>query len=212
MYMKKTIFIFAALSLGLVACNKEMENPVPEGARFVKITAVRETPGTADETKSTVTNAGVFAWSSGDKIQVYNGTGFSSLGLSNGAGTASADFSGVIPEPGTVSKVAVFPANETNAPALSDNTLTLHLPNEIVWVNGEADNLMIAKGFEEGATNLSFKNIGGLIKVTLKNVPATANKVTFTTGKRISGEFTCDISVDSPVITAGTDSEDDLHV
>ena len=206
--MRKSLIILAALSLGLVACNKETENPHSEGSRLVKITATREAPVGGEQTKTTISDDGAFAWTAADKIKVYTANAsFEEMTLEGDGGSATGNFTGTLS--GTISTVAVFPASLN--PSLSDNTLTLTLPSEIAWVSGEADNLMVAKGFENGASSVSFKNIGGLIKVTLKNVPASANKVTFTAGKTISGTFTCDISEENPVITAGTDSDADAN-
>lgn len=209
--MKRFAYIAAAvLPLLAAGCQKETESPVDVRTREVTLGARMELPSTGDEdTKSVITDEGVFSWSAADKIQVYSdGAVFNTLAISSDPGAASANFSGAIM--GTaISKVAVFPANESTAPKLSDNTLTLTLPAEIPWVNGEADNLMVAKGFANGAASIDFKNIGGLIKVTLNNIPATANKVTFLTGKKISGAFSCDISEDKPAIAASVDSDAD---
>ncbi len=206
--MRKSFYLLAALTLVLAGCQKEADSPRNMKSR-VSLGAELELPSSSDNTKSVITDLGVFSWSTGDKIQVYSdGLTFSPLTLKSGEATATATFDGTIV--GTViSKVAVFPANLSNPPSLSENTLTLNLPNLIPWVEGEADNLMIARDFSDGASSVSFKNIGGLIKVTINNIPATANKVTFLTGKRISGAFTCDISETLPEITAGEDSEAD---
>ena len=200
--MKRTVLIcIAAAALALVACNKEKEIEDPnEGLVTVSMGANIELPTDGTDTKSTISDAGVFAWSAGDAVKVYSdASSFSQLDLNSGSGTASATFTGTIVG-SAISTVAVFPASLN--PALSGNNLTVTIPSEIAWVDGEADNLMVAKGFADGDSSVDFKNIGGIIKLTLNNVPATAAKVTVTAGKNISGDFTCDITDSEPVIVA----------
>ena len=198
--MRRTQILFctAVLALLAAACTRELQ---PADPGLFSIGATLE----GDATNSTVTDAGAFAWSDGDAMSYYNGSGFSSLSLTAGAGTSDGTFSGTLV--GTFQKVAIVP--ETLTPSLSGDVLTLNLPETIAWTDGEADNYQVAKGFADGATDVSFKNIGGLVKLTLKGVPAGAEKMVFSTpGKNITGAFTLDITATEPVIETAAGAND----
>lgn len=73
--MKKTIILASAVALALVSCNKitnldaPQENEVGVYSDNVKVTVADFISD--DGTKATVTNNGVFNWSSGDEIGIW---------------------------------------------------------------------------------------------------------------------------------------------
>lgn len=151
------------------ACQKEQL--VPEGNFSIK--ATREA---CVDTKATVSDAGAFAWVPNDAIGVYNGTKFNKL-TTTGSG-ASATFTGTVV--GTPQTCAIFPSS------VAKSTTSVTLPDSYVWKNGDAPTPMYA---EYNASGLSFKHLGGLIKVTVAGVPATATKFVFEADKDITGDF-----------------------
>ena len=167
--MKKSLVIVAAALVLASACQKEQL--VPEGNFSIK--ATREA---CVDTKATVSDAGAFAWVSNDVIGVYNGTGFSEL-TTTGSG-ASATFTGTVV--GTPQTCAIFPSSVVKS------TTSVTLPASYEWKNGDAPTPMYA---EYNASGLSFKHLGGLIKVTVAGVPATATKFVFEADKDITGDF-----------------------
>ena len=167
--MKKSLVIVAAALVFASACQKEQL--VPEGNFSIK--ATREA---CVDTKATVSDAGAFAWVSGDAIGVYNGTGFSEL-TTTGSG-ASATFTGTVV--GTPQTCAIFPSSVVKS------TTSVTLPDSYVWKDGDAPTPMYA---EYNASGLSFKHLGGLIKVTVTGVPTAATKFVFEADKDITGDF-----------------------
>ena len=175
--MRKTFLIAAAAVLSIVACQKEM--PVaPEGNYTVR--ASRES---AVGTKSTVSDDGAFAWSAGDAIGLWNGTKFCELTTSTG-GSATADFTGIVE--GTAQSYAVFPF-ALNA-KVESGTVKVTLPASYEWKAGETNSPMLAE-CGENPSFLTFKHLGGLIKVSVKNVPVEAAKFVLTADKDIAGEY-----------------------
>lgn len=167
--MKRSLVIVAAALVLASACQKEQL--VPEGNFSIK--ATREA---CVDTKATVSDAGAFAWVSGDAIGVYNGTGFSEL-TTTGSG-ATATFTGTVV--GTPQTCAIFPSS------VAKSTTSVTLPDSYVWKNGDAPTPMYA---EYNASGLAFKHLGGLIKVTVTGVPTAATKFVFEADKDITGDF-----------------------
>lgn len=190
--MRKTFLIAAAAVLSIVACQKEM--PVaPEGNYTVR--ASRES---AVGTKSTVSDDGAFAWSAGDAIGLWNGTKFCELTTSTG-GSATADFSGT--QEGTAQSYAVYPF-ALNA-KVESGTVKVTLPSSYEWESGETNSPMLAE-CEENPSSLTFKHLGGLVKVSVKNVPADAAKFVLTADKDIAGEYSVTADGENKIIkTAG---------
>lgn len=167
--MKKSLVIVAAALVLASACQKEQL--VPEGNFSIK--ATREA---CVDTKATVSDAGAFAWVSGDAIGVYNGTGFSEL-TTTGSG-ASATFTGTVV--GTPQTCAIFPSS------VAKSTTSVTLPDSYVWKNGDAPTPMYA---EYNASGLSFKHLGGLVKISLSGVLAGARVFVITADKDITGDY-----------------------
>lgn len=167
--MKKSLVIVAAALVFASACQKEQL--VPEGNFSIK--ATREA---CVDTKATVSDAGAFAWVSGDAIGVYNGTGFSELTTTGSS--ASATFTGTVV--GTPQTCAIFPYSVAKSPT------TVTLPASYEWKNGDAPTPMYA---EYNASGLSFKHLGGLVKVSLSGVLAEAREFVITAEKDITGDY-----------------------
>lgn len=197
--MKKT-FLFAAIAVfSVVACQKEIST-APEGNYTVR--ASRES---AVDTRSTVSDEGVFAWSAGDAIGLWNGSKFCELTTSTG-GDASADFTGTVE--GTAQSYAVYPY-ALNA-KVESGIVKVTLPSSYEWKEGETNSPMLAE-CGESPTSLSFKHLGGLVKVTVKNVDADAAKFVLTADKDIAGEYSVVDEGDAKVIkSAGTEANNSV--
>ena len=193
--MRKTILIAAAAVLSVVACQKEM--PVaPEGNYTVR--ASRESNA---DTKSTVSDKGEFAWSNGDAIGLWNGNKFIELTTSAG-GKATADFTGTME--GQAQSYAVYPY--AFSAKVESGIVKVTLPSSYAWKDGETNSPMLAE-CEENPSSLTFKHLGGLVKVSVKNVPAEAAKFVLTADKDITGEYGVEADGENKIIkTSGTDA------
>ena len=117
--------------------------------------------------RSALSDTGVFSWLEGDKIDVYASDGnFYEFSLVDGAGTNKGDFSAELLEGTTVSEYAVSPVGL--APELdADGQLSLTLPVAYTWAGQQTHAPMLAE-FE--GSSLFFKNLGGLMKLSVANI------------------------------------------
>ena len=208
--MKKALYLMAAASVLMAGCAKEMETSeqaIPVGMKVVTLTAKYD----SDLTKSTYDGDKTLAWSATDKIgvgvEVDGQIQTVAFELTEGAGSASATFTGEIPENGELTGSAFYPwngeqsddANTGGSNVGGDGLVYFHQFPETAWVEGEAPLLLIAKFDDPNA--IEFKQAAGCVKVTLKEVPADADKLVLTVGgKEISGWFALDPA------NAGTDA------
>ena len=184
--MKKYTLIFAAVAaFSLAGCQKE-EFSVPsakqEGGRVV-LTA------TVNQTRSTVSEDGLFAWAEDDVIGVMTDKGsFTPFNLTGGSGTYSATFTSV-EENVKVEKVAVYPSDI--AKSLSDKALTVTLPEDISYVEGRTNSPMVAVMADGAVSSLSFKHLAGLLTITFNHIPKEAAMFYVTSNTNtIKGDFT----------------------
>ena len=203
--MKKLIFLLASAGLLLTACIAEDSGMQEQIGEAVIIGATYEAPEEEPGTRSIIdivtigdTKSGLFYWSEGDSLNVFSrgsdpsfaGNVFRIHGYSNESRSNNATFIG-FDIPGRATDVAVCPARLN--PVWENSTLTVNLPETIRWVAGEADPYMVASDFspEQGNNkNLSFKHIGGLIKLTINDMDEAARKLAVTIyGARINGNY-----------------------
>ena len=177
--MRKSIIFAAVLVAAATSCQKAMMQE-PESLGTFSIRATRE--ACADTKASINSTSGEFTWSAGDAIGIWNGSSFQELTTEND-GVASATFTGTTE--GTLSGYAVFPY--AIGKSVSGSTVTVTLPDSYEWKEGEVAAPMIAT---YDASSLSFKHLGGVVMVTLNNVPANAAKFVFNTDKDITGDYT----------------------
>ncbi len=176
--MKKLIIPAAIALAAITSCqNGSLDVPEEQGSFSIKA----RVEALAD-TKSSVTDEGVFSWMKGDGIAVYDGSAFHSYYAQ--ADGATATFTGEKSE--SLQSVAVSPAGLN--PSYSETTLKVTLPASYKWVENQTNAPMISE-FDDISKGLTFKYLGGIVKIQLKNVPVTATKFVFTTSKDITGEY-----------------------
>lgn len=200
--MLKKFFSIAAVAMLFAACEiveVEVESVPGPGSGMFTVGASFEN----NLTKSDISETGVFTWSTGDAINVRSDlnrwnilTIMEQSGQSLGPKFSNANFTTSSFVGSCVSQAAVFP--QTVDARIDNETLYIKLPKEIVWNESslegltestmQADNIMVAR-FEDGANNLAFKNVGGLFRLTLNNIPVNACKLVFSANQKISGEF-----------------------
>ncbi len=138
-------------------------------------------------TRSSVSETGQFSWLPGDKIMVLSENGrfyeFENKAEEQGA---NAIFKGIIA--GMHTTYAISPANI--APGYYEGgALVLDLPYTFASEDKQANNPMVAR-FERGASNLTFKNVAGLMMVYVNNLKAGMyNLYVYSDNQRLSGSF-----------------------
>ncbi len=176
--MKKLIIPAVIALAAITSCqNGSLDVPEEQGSFSIKA----RVEALAD-TKSSVTDDGVFSWLKGDGIAVYDGSAFHSYYAQ--ADGATATFTGEESE--SLQSVAVSPAGLN--PSYSETALKVTLPASYKWVENQTNAPMISE-FDNISDGLTFKYLGGIVKIQLKNVPVTATKFVFTTSKDITGEY-----------------------
>lgn len=185
----KYYFSIAMAALVMTNCSQEEELQEIQDNSFHTLTATIE-----GGSRSAVTDGGVFSWTNGDKISVWNGSSKVTYTYVNGTDN---DFTG---SANSISGYAVYPAgNHTNLSGSSLPTVNL----ESSYTYGSTNAIMMAK-VQNGSSNLSFSHLGGLMRFTIKNIPSNAASFTFTANTGITGNFQVVSENGANVVKAGT--------
>ena len=199
--MKLRLFsIFALAGLLLSSCSVE-EFPVTEHT----ILAVME----GDQTRTSVTDEGVFSWSSGDQVWLQT-TNESVVGtLSSGAGTSRASFStGAFI--GDLTGKAVYPYNASHS--ISGEELSFVLPASYDLGSNLTNTNAAMYGVDDNGT-IRFNHLAGVMRFVFRNAPVGTDKFQITLDKKINGTFAADLTEVLPVIeTSAASSESEKSV
>lgn len=150
----------------------------------------------SNDTKTNVTDEGIFTWSEGDQIWLHTTNGSVVGRLSSGAGTASAQFS-YEAYIGEMTGKSVYPYNSEHV--LSGNNLSVVLPAEYDLGSNLANTNAAMYGVNMGEA-IKFKHLAGVMRFKFKNVPVGTDKFQITLDKKINGVFATDLSADTPII------------
>lgn len=186
--MKKTLFYLATILAISVSCNKELEKnqeetPVVEAKKYTIIASI--TP----ETKTTVTDEGIFSWADDEKIAVADGTttkkNFQIDNNQKAAGVftySGTDVTGDL-------RFAVSPYNVVTVPASSGNEVTINLRTSYTSESGATNAIMVA-----GAPTINgdehvfvFRHTMAMMKFTYANIPVGTKSFRLTMDQNISG-------------------------
>ena len=186
--MRTRVFLFAALAVVAAACAKE-QMPAPEvGGEKVVYTATFEENV---DTKTTLVAGNKVEWNAGDEIVFFdNATAIKAM-TENGGAQASFVLEGLK----SSTRHALYPYSADAY--FSSSAITVVLPNIQTGMKGSfADDLNLAVAKADG-TNLNFKNVCGLIKLTItqENIACVKFAAKESTGLagRISVKFDGDI-------------------
>lgn len=175
--MKRLLYAAAFLAI-LAGCAKEPvvepDNEASAGSDLVTYTF------RAGLTKATVSDTGVFGWSSADQIAVYNTKNSTFYTFTSSAGDGV--FTGTAPADATFS-VAYYPASV----ATGVNEVTL--PSIYTQAEAVAGKSFPMKGTVSGS-NIAFEHLGALLKISIDDVPANATKLVLSSDDKLCGAFT----------------------
>ena len=149
--------------------------------------------------RSAVSDGGIFSWTSGDKISVYNGTDFTEF-MYSGSGNAFSSSETITPQ-----GIAIYPANDLHS--YDNGTASVSMATSYTYGSTNAPMLADVDG-----TALDFKHLGGLMRFVVKNVPSTATSFTFTANSGITGCFEVSESTGEKIISAITATESNKTV
>ena len=182
--MKKTLFALAALAAILAGCSKEVEIQNPEEtipAISDSVVTLHACVPVDSETKVTNDNIGAYSWQLGDKITVFNNSGDGSEFSAVASGTA-VDFSSASFD-GALGTVAMYPASSNHA------VDSYYLEPSIAWVDKSSMMPMLG-AVDAGNQDVSFKAVGGVLKLPCFNIGDDARKLVVTSeSRKITGAF-----------------------
>ena len=150
--------------------------------------------GQGSNTRTTMNDSYEVLWATGDQFALFATNGTSEqFTLSTGVGTTSGTFTGTVGSDITPA-YAVFPYAQ--AKSVSATTLTMELPATISDYTGDSNGPMLAKGFYNAGTwsNLSFKHLAAMLKLTVNKFPAGATTLEITASSPIAGTFTANLN------------------
>jgi len=196
----KYYFSIAMAALVMTNCSQEEElQDIQQSGDIHTLTATIE-----GNSRSAVTDGGVFSWTSGDAISVWNGSSKITYTYS-GNGNVFNPSSG---SSTNISGYAVYPdGNHTN---LSGSSLpTVNLKSSYNY--GSTNAIMLAK-VQGNSDNLSFSHLGGLMRFTIKNILSNATSFTFTANSGITGDFQVETQNDGTNVIKATTSNNNQSV
>ena len=186
----KYYFSIAMAALIMTNCSQVELQDIQQSGEFHTLTATIE-----GGSRSAVTDGGVFSWTTGDAISVWNGSNkmtYTYSGIGN-------NFTGSATQ---ISGYAVYP--EGGHSNLSGSSLpTVNMKSYYNY--GSTNAIMLAK-VQGNSNNLSFSHLGGLMRFTIKDIPSDATSFIFTANSIITGDFQVTQENDENVIKAGTGS------
>ena len=193
----KYYFSMAIAALVMTNCSQEDELQEIQDNSFHTLTATIE-----GGSRSAVTDGGVFSWTSGDAISVWNGSSQVTYTYVNGTDN---DFTG---SANSISGYAIYPAGDhTNLSGSSLPQVNLNSS----YTYGSTNAIMMAK-VQSGSSNLSFSHLGGLMRFTIKNIPSNATSFTFTANSGITGDFQVKTQNDGTNVIKATTSNNNQSV
>ena len=190
--MKKILSYIAFGAATIVSASCSVNQMTPQVSSDTRV-QMEFTAGTVD-TKTSINDLEVL-WSAGDAISVFDGTNNNRFNLTGGEGTKSATFSGLAE---TVSEyVALYPFS-ANA-SFAGNTITATLPVEQYSTVGNSFDTMLNPAVAKSSDNtLTFRNIAGLIRINVTNVPEGLGirEIQAKAATSLTGEYTVNTSGD----------------
>ncbi len=195
--MKTTSYILSLSAFALTAAMTsacQQESPVSEGQGItVTLFAKAETSGDTKATLVEGETTAEFKWSATDYIALPGIYETYTAKLKSGAGESSANFSASKSiQPDEVLTYAVFPYNIVSErdiiyPSVYNNYTDGSVQTPMLAVLPDAEVTDAALNYDY----VSFKHIGGLVKVVVTNVPAGIDGMVFTanSGAKINGSY-----------------------
>jgi hypothetical protein len=178
--MKKiSLILMTAFAVAAVSCNKEVPSSndvnAPEAVKAPTLVARIS----ADDTKTAFVS-GVYMWKTNDNFVVRsnNASGYTTYQYSGEPTAGAAEF---VPKTGDAivygqNSFAIYPARVSGSyPCEEDGSLKVVLKDTYTWAEGNVEAPMLAR--VEAGQPLEFKHLGGVLKVTYKNVPPKATKL-----------------------------------
>ena len=197
--MRKILFsAVAILALAILSCNKSELEPAQESLYTIKATI--DNYGT----KSAM-NGNTVTWVLNEEVALFKNDGSkvkATVTEVNGIEATLALETGKTAD-GVVA--ALYPYND--AASYANDIISTSLDAEFTWAEGENNKAPMA-ALVTDVENISFKNAGALIALTVNNIPAGYNKISLSSGIAINGatEISFNNGIPSATVTASADA------
>lgn len=220
--MKKIdIFTIAALTVTLLPVSCQMEEPAEELTYTVNVPIVFGDNPTTEEAEAIIEvkadvdgTSGVTTWTTGDQIAYYvSGAGANKYQVKTINGT-------IVPVSLTSSQsregFAVYPPASANATYHTAANLKVKYPATYDFSGMTALQMATFSPLpmvgDNTQPNIVLYNVGGLLRLTVNNVPATAKYIKVTVpGMNITGDFTVsDPDTTTPSVAVSSGSNDNV--
>ena len=191
-FFRMSSLAVAALAITASCSNEELDgvNGLSKANTF--ITATFEQPGGGINTRTTLGDNNKVLWQSGDQFKLFYGSSESAVFKTVGSGesvTFGANITGNI----SGATYAIFPIMTNVDVTLSGTTATTTLRKEIPF--SKATNGPMWADASTDYTNLSFKHLAGLLKLTVSGLPTDKELVLkVTADKNIAGTATVNLN------------------
>lgn len=208
--------LFGALALTTACNNEEFANgQLMQNGEYILTASVESNTRTYVEYDETGKKYNML-WNSSDAIIVYNNSTSKTLTYKSGEGDISATFSATFAGTAPAFTDAVYPAGD-NGFTMKNNAPDTYNFRKSYTMDDFKDNRLVSNSPMHGTvsgTTVKFSHLAGMIRITLKDVPAgsTNNILTLTSEQAITGEATYDASGDTPTLTAPTATDDNKTV
>lgn len=213
--MKNIIYLsLTAFVLGFCSCSNETF----EGNGQITNDQLKAVTPTIDS--RTTMNGTSVLWSANDHIGViaHDNTVYANndYHLTNGANTQSADFEGSYTG---IKVLAYYPYNKSTT--YDGSTIKLTMPDNYTYNSQEPNSNnqapMACKISADKQDNISFKNAGALIYITLNNIPEGYNKAVLTSegnaAPNIAGDTEINFDADgNPTLTAAASASNSKSI
>lgn len=192
--MKTRVLIIAAWTASaLWGCSLSPEQMPADGIRTESLR------GHIEMTRASIDNIGQFTWSDGDAVAVHR----SVSGYETAPMTEDGIFNVHLNGTEVRDAYAIYPASIADETHSAAGDLSVNLPDSYsVGRDGMgflAPLPMLAEN-DPQEEDLLFRHLGGILRLTLDNVPVETAKVKVSVGKRITGPFPVQTSAGTPCI------------
>ena len=218
-----TVALVCTAAALVCGCQKEEQSPASSGHI---ITLQANAPGDIS-TRNVFDADGNFWWLPNDAIGVATEGAETLTELALDSTTEyqqEGKFTGTVT--GAVGSYAVYPYNANHK--FSGTTLTYNLPDSYSYTTVDHDyytagatsynNSSYAPAYGEVKTNddgtfsTTFKHLGGVLCLSFDKIPDGKGYVTLTADRKITGDFTVDLSQDTPELTSAETSSTENSV
>ena len=151
------------------------------------------------QSKADISETGIFLWNKGDSFTAFLTDGSPvRFSLEGSGGRSMASFSATLGSGDVLGGLAVYPEGDHRS---GEDALTFNLPARSSVTGGGNRAPMVAT-FEEGAAQISFRQMAGLLRFVVRDVPVEASQFCVTApGRRIVGDFPLKLSVADSLCT-----------